>query len=85
MEHEQSTTAPHPARRVLWAADLCARWGVSLCTLWRWRRAGRMPVPDFMETGWTLPLIEEFEGGLRSTREPGRPPRSRPVPPARHK
>lgn len=87
METEQSTPASAAgARRVLWAADLCSRWGVSLCTLWRWRRARRMPQPDFMGTGWTINLVEEFEqGGMRQAREPGHPPRSRPVPPARHK
>jgi predicted site-specific integrase-resolvase len=71
--------APPPCRRVLWAQDLRERWGVSLATLWRWRRAGLIPQPDFMDTGWRLNTIEIFEasGGI-----PARSARSRP---ARHK
>jgi hypothetical protein len=71
--------AAPPRRRVLWAQDLRERWGVSLATLWRWRRAGLMPPPDFMASGWRLSTIEDFEvaGGI-----PARPTSRRPV---RHK
>jgi predicted site-specific integrase-resolvase len=60
-------------RSVLWAQDLRARWGVSLATLWRWRRAGLMPPCDFMDSGWRLSTVEDFEaaGGI-----PARPSRS---------
>ncbi len=88
MEKERAVAPERRAavRRVLWASDLRERWGVSLCTLWRWRRGGRMPEPDFMGSGWTLDQIEEFErGGLRPAREPGLPPRSRPAVVAKHK
>jgi len=65
-------------RSVLWAQDLRERWGVSLATLWRWRRAGLIPEPDFMDTGWRLSTVEDFEsaGGI-----PARPAGYRP----RHK
>lgn len=79
----QTRAAVEAMRRVLWAQDLRARWGVSLATLWRWRRAGLMPQPDFMDSGWRLMTIENFEsaGGI-----PDAPshPRHR-TGPARHK
>jgi predicted DNA-binding transcriptional regulator AlpA len=50
-------------RTVLWAADLSARWGVSLPTLWRWRRKGKMPEPNFQGSGWLVATIEAFENG----------------------
>lgn len=79
MQDLQRPAAAQPSRRVLWAQDLRERWGVSLCTIWRWRRGGLMPPPDFMDTGWRLSTVEDFEaaGGI-----PARPARSRP---ARHK
>jgi hypothetical protein len=50
-------------RTVLWARDLCERWGVGLTTLWRWRRAGKVPAPDFQTSGWLTATIEAFERG----------------------
>ena len=81
METERLPTAlaTRSARTVLWAQDLRERWGVSLCTIWRWRRAGLVPEPDFMDSGWRLETIEKFEraGGIpaRPTSSPGRPAR----------
>ena len=66
MQDLQRPAAAQPSRRVLWAQDLRERWGVSLCTIWRWRRGGLMPPPDFMDTGWRVSTIESFEaaGGI---------------------
>lgn len=50
-------------RTVLWAGELCERWGISQVTLWRWRRAGKVPAPDFQRTGWLVATIEAFENG----------------------
>ena len=68
-EVEIQTRGAQAARRVLWAQDLRQRWGVSLPTIWRWRRSGLMPEPDFMDTGWRLETIEKFEaaGGIPDT------------------
>ena len=74
----QPAGGPAQGRVVLWARDLCVRWGVSLSTLWRWRRAGSMPEPDFQKTGWRLETIENFERGAAAL-----PPHPRPAPAAR--
>ena len=71
-------TQPPAGRRVLWAQDLRQRWGVSLPTIWRWRRSGLMPAPDFMDTGWRIETIESFEasGGIPAPPALDRPART---------
>ena len=59
----QAPSSANQKRTVLWAADLCERWGVSLATLWRWRRSGKMPLPDFQGSGWRMATIVAFENG----------------------
>ena len=63
LQHEVPTcrSAMSPKRTVLWAGELCERWGISQVTLWRWRRAGKAPAPDFQGTGWLVATIEAFE------------------------
>jgi predicted site-specific integrase-resolvase len=55
--------------KVIWAAELCERWDVSLVTLWRWRRRGQMPAPDFQGTGWLVATIEAFENGEKASEQ----------------
>lgn len=64
VDDEPAASVPvGPKRTVLWAAELRERWGVSSATLWRWRRAGRIPAPDFQGTGWLVATIVAFEQG----------------------
>lgn len=58
-----NTTEFRAGRRVIWPKELCERWGISLVTLWRWRRARKMPQPDFQGSGWQVQTIERFERG----------------------
>jgi len=60
-ERQGRDVAARRAKKVIWAAELCERWDVSLVTLWRWRRAGKAPAPDFQGTGWLVTTIETFE------------------------
>ena len=63
LQSEVPTCRPamSPKRTVLWAGELCERWGISQVTLWRWRRAGKVLAPDFQGTGWLVTTIETFE------------------------
>jgi hypothetical protein len=60
---------PRPGRagtHVIWPAGLRERWGISEPTLWRWRRAGKIPQPDVRigdREGWRPETIEAFERG----------------------
>lgn len=65
--------APHEGTRVIWPAGLRARWGISEPTLWRWRRAGKIPAPDVHvgdRQGWRPETIEALERGQPSDARP---------------
>lgn len=53
----------------IWASDVqvCQRYGVSRCTVWRWAKEGRLPPPVKIGpsiTRWRLSeVIEKLEGG----------------------
>ena len=76
----ESRTDEARLRKILWARDLASRWGVSLPTIWRWRRRGAIPAPDFQGTGWRIAVIEALERGDLDVTPRG--PSDRP---ARHK
>jgi hypothetical protein len=53
------------ARKVLWPADLAARYGRDASTIWRWRAGGLIPPPDVVLSpkvaGWYTATIEQHE------------------------
>ncbi|HZT04565.1 MAG TPA: hypothetical protein VFA39_20115 [Steroidobacteraceae bacterium] len=64
-EHTEQQTASSN-RTVLWLRDLQERWDISDVTLWRLRRANKIPPPTITlgrRVGWSIKTIEDFEAG----------------------
>lgn len=52
MNHDPDRKAPpQPGERVLFPPDLAKRYGKARETIWRWRRAGKLPEPDVFIAG----------------------------------
>lgn len=70
-EHAEQQTASSN-RTVLWLKDLQERWDISDVTLWRLRRANKIPPPTITlgkRVGWSIKTIEDFEAGRQSQQD----------------
>jgi predicted DNA-binding transcriptional regulator AlpA len=58
--------APRGGTAVVWPPGLREMLGISEPTLWRWRRAGKIPAPDVRigdREGWRRATIDRLLGG----------------------